>query len=95
MTLATFCSALIGQVEGHHLGPAPLHLEAEEAARGADLEHADPGDRLTAEVTVDAAAKVPLALDQPELGQLHGVVEVALGRIVDVTRGGEGTRRRR
>ena len=77
---------LVGEVVGDDIGAATLHREAEEAARGADLEHPLVAEVDPAEVVVDAAAEVPRALDEPVAGDLHRVVEVAVLEIRDGAR---------
>ena len=68
------------------LGAPALHREAEEAAGRADLQHALVAEIDTAEVVVDAAAKIPGALDEPVPRDLHRVVEVALLEVGDRAR---------
>ena len=77
---------LVGEVVGDDVGAAALHREAEEAARGADLEHALVAEVDAAEVVVDAAAEVPRALHEPVAGELHRVVEVTVLEIGDGAR---------
>src|SRR5207244_3070282 len=72
-----------GEVERDHVGAAALHLEAEETAGGADLQHAPAAQFDAAEVSVHAGAQIPFAGDAAVVRHVHRVVEVAVGEVGD------------
>jgi len=67
-----------GELDGHHVRPAPFHLDGEEAARRSNLEDALSGEIDAAEIVVDGLPQIPQADDLPHSRDEHGVIEVAV-----------------
>ncbi len=71
------------QVVGDDVGAASLHVEANEAARRAELENALAAEIDAAEVSVDPGSEVPRSFDRPVTRDVDGVIEVALREVGD------------
>src|SRR5262245_3906022 len=76
----------VRKIVRHDLGPAPLHVEAEETVGGADLQHPFSREVDAAQVLTCARAEVEEPLDRSVPGELHGVVEEALAHVGHDTR---------
>src|SRR5262249_40148323 len=60
-----------------HIGALSFHLERQEPARRADLQHALAGETYVPEIGVDASAQIPEAFRRAESRQIHHVIEMA------------------
>ncbi len=76
----------VRQVVGDNVGAGALHMEADEAARGSDLQYALASDIDAAEIVANPALQVPLAFNEPVPRQLDGVIEVTVAQIGDDAR---------
>src|SRR5438552_8184677 len=66
---------LRGQVVGDHFRAPALHVEREEAAGRADVQHALAHEGDVPQVAADACSEVPLALDETVARNIYGVIE--------------------
>src|ERR1700730_293495 len=79
-------AGIVGNVEGHNISAAALHLERKKSACWPDLKDAFSSKAVAAEIFIDMLAQIPLPMNNSSPGYFDGMVEIAIFKFDPITR---------